>query len=138
MRDAIARALAGTPVLAAWLMGSRAHGTARPDSDTDVGVLLPRGTAVTPALVADLTLRLEDQGVARPDVHVLNDTALAFQAEAVMRGERVYSASEEERVLYEVWVTTRYLDFEPILQLQYRIQRRRIAAGERLGRPVGG
>lgn len=138
MRSAVAKALSGTPVLAAWLFGSRAHGSAGPESDTDIAVLLPRGTTATAALVGELTIRLEDAGLERPDVHVLNGTALAFQAEAVMRGERIFSASEEDRVLYEVWVTTRYLDFEPVLELQYRIQRRRLAAGERLGRPIGG
>jgi predicted nucleotidyltransferase len=133
MRDRIARALAGTPVVAAWLMGSRARGQAREGSDTDVAVLLPRSTAATNALLADLIARLEDAGVPAPDVHVLNETSLAFQAQAVMRGERVHSTDEEARVRFETWVISRYLDFEPLLELQYRIQRRRLATEGTLG-----
>lgn len=133
MTDAIARALAMTPVVVAWLMGSRARGTARDDSDTDVGVVLPRGVCATLDLVAGLTVRLRDAGVPEPDVHVLAETPLAFQAEAVLHGERAFCADEEVRVSYETYVTTRYLDFEPLLRAQYAIQRRRLREEGTLG-----
>jgi predicted nucleotidyltransferase len=121
-------------VQAAYLFGSRALGRERTDSDTDVAVLLPRGTKADLRLVADLTLRLERAGVIAPDLHILNETALAFQWEAT-RVPAVYAADQAARAGYEAWLTLRYLDFEPLLAVQYRIQRRRIAEKGTLGRP---
>jgi len=137
MREAVTRALTGTPVVAAYLLGSRAAGTAGAESDTDIACLLPRGVEGSLGLLAELTTRLADAGVPAPDVHVLNETPLAFQAEAVLRGQRLYSSDDEARVGYEVYVLTHYLDFEPILTLQYRLQRQRLARGESLARPSG-
>jgi hypothetical protein len=65
---------------------------------------------------------------------VLNESSLAFQFEA-LRGTRAFSADEGQRIDYEAWVTLRYLDFEPLLAIQYRIQRRRLAEEGTLGRP---
>jgi Predicted nucleotidyltransferases len=130
----IARALDGTPVVAAYLFGSRQSGRAFPDSDTDVAVLLPRGSEATVALLGELTVRLAEAGVPSPEVHVLNEASLAFQFEA-LRGTRAFSADEAQRADYEAWVTLRYLDFEPLLAIQYRIQRRRLAQEGTLGRP---
>lgn len=134
VRQVIATALSGTPVLAAWLFGSRRSGRERPDSDTDVACLLPRGIQADLALVTDLTLRLARAGVPSPEIHVLNEAPLAFQYEA-LRGDRVYAGDDCARAEYEAWVTLRYLDFEPLLRLQYRIQRRRLAEQGTLGRP---
>lgn len=134
MHDSIARALAGTGVVAAYLFGSRQVGSARAESDTDVACLLPPGKRADLALLSDLTLRLARAGVPAPDVHILNETPLAFQVEA-LRGEPVYSSDDRARVAYEVWVTLTYLDFKPLLDLQYRIQRHRLAEEGTLGRP---
>jgi predicted nucleotidyltransferase len=134
MLDRIARALNGTPVVAAYLFGSRQCGRAFSDSDTDVAVLLPRGCEASLALLGELTVRLADAGVPSPEVHVLNEASLAFQFEA-LRGTRAFSADEVQRADYEAWVTLRYLDFEPLLAIQYRIQRRRLAEEGTLGRP---
>jgi predicted nucleotidyltransferase len=132
--DRIANALRGTPVVAAYLFGSRQSGRALADSDTDIAVLLPPGTEASLLLLGDLTLRLAETGVPSPEVHVLNEAPLALQAEA-LRGTRAFSSDEPARVTYEAWLTLRYLDFEPLLALQYRIQRRRLAEEGTLGHP---
>ncbi len=134
VRELIAQALLGSPVVAAYLFGSRPRGLARPDSDTDIACLLPRGMSADLHLVGDLSVRLERAGIVSPDVHILNEAPLAFQIEA-LRGERVFSTDETVRGEYEAWLTLRYLDFEPLLTLQYRIQRRRLAQKGTLGRP---
>jgi len=136
--DRIAKALRGSPVVAAYLFGSRQSGRALADSDTDIAVLLPRGTEASLALLGELTVRLAEAGVTAPEVHMLNETSLAFQAEA-LRGTLAFSSNDGERAGYEAWVTLRYLDFEPLLAIQYRIQRRRLAEEGTLGRPgLGG
>ena len=136
--ERIAKALQGTPVVAAYLFGSRQSGRALADSDTDIAVLLACRTESSLALLGDLTLRLAEAGVPSPEVHVLNETSLAFQAEA-LRGTRAFSGNDLERANYEAWVTLRYLDFEPLLAIQYRIQRRRLAEEGTLGCPgLGG
>lgn len=121
-------------MVAAYLFGSRQSGRARADSDTDIAVLLPKGTEASAAFLGDVTVRLAEAGVPCPEVHVLNDASLAFAAEA-LRGTRAFSADETRRAEYEAWVTLRYLDFEPLLAIQYRIQRRRLAKEGTLGSP---
>jgi len=129
----VQRVFAGTQVAAAWLVGSRAQGRERPDSDTDLAILLEPSDSWSYREEAGLSLALEEGGVDRPDLRLLNHAALSFQAEAVLRGRRVFCRDAATCVAYEVYVTTRYLDFEPILRLQYRIQRRRIQAEGILG-----
>jgi|GEM_PF-1895784 len=134
--DRIAQAFRDTPVVAAYLFGSRQSGRAGADSDTDIAVLLPQGMQCSLNMLGDLTVRLAEAGVPSPEVHVLGEMSLALQAEA-LRGTRAFSADEDQRAAYEAWVTLRYLDFEPLLALQYRIQRRRLAQKGALGHPSG-
>lgn len=124
---------APTPILAVWLFGSRAEGRERAGSDTDLAFLLPPDCSWSHRQLAALVLELEAKGVPAPDLHALNGTALAFQAEAVLRGRRIFCRDPAACAGYEAHLTTRFLDFEPILRLQYGIQRRRIQTGEGLG-----
>lgn len=91
--DLLKRELAAAPaVVAAWLFGSRARGTARPTSDVDVAVLL--GDAPEPAELAwDLEARLSP-ALRLPVQVVPVDRA---PADLVRRVSRLESDRREER-----------------------------------------
>lgn len=97
-------------VRAIYLFGSRAEGTARPDSDLDLGVLYasPQPLARTLALEEELERAL-DEKVDLVDVA----RAGAFVALAVVRGERLYCREPLEADRFELYVLRRAGDLLP-------------------------
>lgn len=101
-------------VVAAWLFGSQARGTARPDSDVDVAVLLgrvPRGFSDYPFDVeADLTA-----AVGKPVQVVVVDRASADLVRRVLRdGLLLVDRDRARRVAFEVRKRNEYFDMTPI------------------------
>lgn len=116
-------------VLAAYVFGSRARGTAGPRSDVDVAVLLD-GEA-DPA-DRDLALRavLGDE----VDLVILNKAPVALAYRVVSEG--VLVLSRDERVRQAHWARTidQYLDTAPMRRTLERGLHRRLREG-RFGRP---
>ncbi len=103
-------------VVAAWLYGSVARGTARPDSDVDVAVLRSRSDA--PRTLADLPLDLEEalrRRVGR-DVQVVDvASAPADLVHRVLRdGILLVDRDRARRIRFEVDARNRYFDMAPI------------------------
>ena len=97
-------------IRAIYLFGSQATGTARPDSDVDVGVLY-----ASPQPLAR-TLRLEDEiaQVLGPKVDVVDVAASgAFLALEIVRGERVFCRDSTETDVFELYVLRRAGDLLP-------------------------
>lgn len=123
------------PIRVAYLFGSRARGTARPDSDVDIAVMLPRDLSdrereeVRRDVVDALTDALGRVG-EHVDVVELDrcDSALAFAA--IRHGKRLFARTEEERVAAEVSICKRHSDDAPKRAL-FR------AAAIRVGRELG-
>lgn len=117
LRTGAPRAFAGTPVRFAYLYGSQATGTARPDSDVDVAVLLDDAVPPEQRLTVALGLAdaLERETGVRPldAVLVLNDARLRLRGRVVQEGKVVYSRDEPARVAYESRTFREYADFEP-------------------------
>ena len=121
----LSSALADHPrVLAAWLFGSQARGTARPDSDVDVAVLVdaaPTGFedypwALEAALAATLGRRVQ---------LVVVNTAGADLVRRVLRdGIRLLDRDRGARIAFEVRKRNEYFDMPPIWR-----QIRRLPAG---------
>ena len=116
LRETASRVLADAPVLFAYLFGSHARGTAAPDSDVDVAVLLE--DSVPPASYLDLSLRLagELERAARVGpleaLVVLNEAPLPLAGRVVREGEVLYSRDEPRRVRYESRVFREFTDFD--------------------------
>lgn len=119
LASAVAAALGPlTAVRVAYLFGSRAAGTARPDSDLDVAVAYERGAseatreATRRAVVGALTDALGRIG-ERTDVVDLDyaDSAVAFHA--VRDGRLLLARTESERVRIVSGVCSRYDDDAP-------------------------
>jgi hypothetical protein len=122
--DTLRTALASAPpeVLAAYLYGSRARGTARPDSDVDVAILLAAPPAPTLAGVArDLEASLE-AGLGLPVEVVVLNTAPPDLAHRVLRdGVILLDRDREVRLRFVVQSRNEYFDMEPLRRLYRRV-----------------
>jgi uncharacterized protein len=121
----IAEVRSGFPeVAAAWLFGSEARGTARPDSDVDIGLVFRERGAT--ALDHDQALliiaaRLEAVTPGRPiDLVVLEPQGPIFFHRVLSEGRLVYDADPERRIDFESSTYVRYFDFRPTYELAAR------------------
>jgi predicted nucleotidyltransferase len=137
--DAIERALdevlAAIPsVQVAYLFGSRARGTSRPDSDLDLAIALPREMPdaergrVKLQVIDGLTARLGSLG-ERADIVDLDRAGSSVAFAAIAQGRCVYTRDRAERVRLEVRIARRYDDERPYRELTAAAARR---AAERM------
>ena len=97
-------------VRALYAFGSRIDGTARSDSDLDVGVLY-----VSPQPL-EKTVRLEEtlyRAAGQPVDLIDAARASAFLALAVVRGDRIFTRHEVETDLFDLYVLRRAGDLLP-------------------------
>jgi predicted nucleotidyltransferase len=103
---------AETDVVAAYLFGSQARGTAGLLSDVDVAVLLRDAGDPTRHLeLIDAVAQVV--GSERTDVVVLNDAPLALAYRIIRDGELLVSRDERARIRHWVATVDRYLDMGP-------------------------
>lgn len=104
--DAAVTALRSAGARFAYLHGSRATGTARPDSDVDVG-----------AHFGGRAPRSWDVGVPEGvDLVVLDDAPLYLAGRIALRGRLIFDDDPLERVRWEADTRVRYLDELPLIQ----------------------
>ena len=118
LRDFFKARAASEGIAAAWLFGSVARGTARPDSDVDVGVLFREDPPRTLAgyhfdLEADLEhlLRLPVQLV------VLNHVSAELAVTVLSEGRLLFENDRSRRVDFEVRSRFAHWDLEPYHRL---------------------
>lgn len=80
-----------------WLFGSRAHGTARPDSDFDLLAVLPDGTPESDLdpirawmMIRDLRIPADVVPCTRAEFEEEKNEIDSLAREAFLRGRRVY------------------------------------------------
>jgi len=109
-------------VQVAYLFGSRARGTARPDSDLDIAIALPRELSDaergrTKLHVIDaLTAALGALG-ERADIVDLDRAGSAVAFSAISAGQCVFVRDRADRVRLEARVARRYDDERPYREL---------------------
>ena len=101
-RDSVVRAL--------YVFGSRVDGTARPNSDLDVGVLYGSPQPIEKTLGLEETLH---RASGAPVDLVDAARASAFLALAIVRGDRVFARHEVEADLFDLYVLRRAGDLLP-------------------------
>ena len=122
-RGEIARVIAEHPrIAAAWIFGSVAQGTAGPQSDLDVAVLMRGAEEETDAmslyaLAADLE-RYSPSG--RVDLVVLGPQGSVFRHRVLATGTLVYDADPEARFDFEDRTIREYLDWKPTHDIAMR------------------
>lgn len=152
----LAHALEGDhSVRLAWLHGSRARGTARPDSDIDVAVLLEDAHTANPTAIKDSIWRLagalgREVPSDRLDLVLLNHAPALLRHRVVRDGVLLFARSEPERVRFVLRTIREYQDLEPRLRehTRHRVQRLKerresgrfgdmLASARRAGRLLG-
>lgn len=130
----LAGALAGEPdVLAAYLFGSAARGTAGPLSDVDVAVLLAEGADLHQRHLELISLVAGIVGPERADVVLLNEAPAALGFRVIRDGRVLTSRDERARIAHWVRTVDRYIDMAPMRRVLDEGLRHRIAEG-RFGR----
>ena len=113
--DGLARALRAVAerdpsVCALYAFGSQVDGTARPDSDLDIGVLYGSPQPLSKTLGLEEALHRETG--ARVDL-VDAARASAFLGLAIVRGDRIFTRREVEADLFDLYVLRRAGDLLP-------------------------
>jgi predicted nucleotidyltransferase len=109
-------------VLAVYLYGSRARGTARPDSDLDLGVLLQHPPA--PALKSaarDLEAAVEGALRIPTEAVVLNRASADLVHRVLRDGVLVLDRDRAARIRFEVQARNEYFDLAPLRRLYRRV-----------------
>jgi len=138
--DRLAQALKDDrSVRLAWLHGSRARGTARPESDIDVAVLLDDDHAANPTAIKDSIWRLagalgREVPSDRLDLVLLNDAPALLRHRVVRDGVLLFARSEPERVRFVLRTIREYQDLEPRLREHTRHRVRRLKERRESGR----
>jgi len=100
-------------VKVAYLFGSRAEGKAGPLSDFDIAILLDRHRDKREIfdyrlkLLNDLSFILKTRKL---DVVIMNNAPLLLNYNIIKEGRVLYCRDELERVRFETYVLSRYLD----------------------------
>ncbi len=113
--DDVEEILSRAGVRFAYLFGSRAAGTPRPDSDADVAIMPGRelGLLERERLTRELAQAL---GVPDVDLVLLDRVRLELRGRVVQLGRLIYSIDEPARVDFHVRTLSEYLDFLPTLR----------------------
>lgn len=126
----------GTRIFLAYVHGSRVQGTARPDSDLDIGYYLDgrRSAPLSMAQEMMLTDHLSRQVGMEVDLRNLGGAPLEWRARVLQQGCRVYCTDETARVAVERELLTHWFDERPRLE---RIHTERLARFAATGLAAG-
>ena len=107
-------------VVAAYLYGSRARGTERPDSDVDLAILLRNCAEGTlESLALDLEGDIEQRLGRTVQLLVLNTASPDLVHRVLRDGRLLIDHEPSERIRFEVASRNRYFDLLPVLN-EYR------------------
>jgi predicted nucleotidyltransferase len=109
-------------IVAIYLYGSRARGTAKPSSDVDLALLLrSRPTARLSSVAREFEARVE-RLVRRPVEVVVLNTAPADLVHRVLRdGKLLLDRDRHARIRFEVQSRNEYFDLAPLRRLYRRL-----------------
>ncbi len=116
-----------------YLFGSAVHGQMSKLSDIDVAVLLPEEIAVEEYFDTRLQMTLDLMELlneSKVDLVILNQAPSLLKYQVVTAGKILYSRNDRERARFESRAILEYLDFKPILDVQFEYLKRRLKEGK--------
>jgi predicted nucleotidyltransferase len=123
----------GQEIIALYLFGSAATGTQTPLSDIDIAVLLPEDIPVHQYFDRRLQMTLDLMqllGAKEVDLVILNQAPPLLKHQVISHGKVIYCRDEPQRSRFEARALLEYLDFKPILDLQFEYLKRRLREGK--------
>lgn len=120
-------------VSALYLFGSAAQGALTPLSDLDVAVFLPESVPPEEYFDRRLQMTLDLMELLRDneiDLVILNHAPLLLKYKVVTTGKLLYSRNERTLKHFELRALTEYLDFKPVLDMQFEYLKRRLKEGQ--------
>ncbi len=121
-----------TGLLAVYLFGSRAAGTANTQSDYDFAILFdfssPMDDLAFTAL--DLEEKLATILNSEVDIITLHNADIEQKFLIISHGVLIYSSDDDKRTDFEDIVIKKYLDFKPVLELYRKELREAIQEGD--------
>lgn len=111
----------------AYVFGSRAHGTARADSDLDLGISLGQRLDWD----AQRLLRADLADACAPttlDLVFLDDASSALLYEVITGGHCIVARDLDAQAEFEIVGLSRFMDFEPVRRVQDAYRRARLEA----------
>lgn len=120
-------------VVLAYLYGSCAKGTPRPQSDVDIAILLDENIPVKEGpygyraeLLAVLMKTLRTNQI---DLVILNEAPPFLMFQVVRYGKLIISRSEAKRIDFHVKTIARYIDVKRLMDLQHQYLSKRLKNG---------
>ena len=108
-----------------YAFGSTVHGTRGPLGDLDVAVLLAR----RPSFEEEIDLRARVAQVEpEADLLVLNEAPPALRFEVITGGICLFARDEREQAEFEITSLSRFLDLQPVRDVQREYLRARVEA----------
>jgi predicted nucleotidyltransferase len=123
-KDLIAHRLARVEgLVAAYLFGSQARGTASAASDVDVALLMTNAPKTLGDLQLDVAADLERDIGLPVDVVVLNQAPSDLIHRVLRDGELLVENDRSARIRFEVRARNDYFDLAPVLHAYRRVRR---------------
>jgi hypothetical protein len=143
LKEHLPTILRDRPVMLAYLYGSMAEGCPLPSSDVDVALVWMADDGQSPYerfnAELDIAIEIEERtGIQNVDVRSINDAPLRVRGQVLTDGLLLYERDEDLRVEYEVYTRSRYLDFQPVLEMMRQAYFQRLEADLRQKGLYGG
>jgi len=105
-------------VQTAYLFGSRADGSAYPDSDYDIACLFDNYDSIRKDYDFVISLQMELEEALAPvkiDLVILNKASIIMRFNIIKHGVILYCNDDDKRTDFEDIVIRDYLDFKPFI-----------------------
>ncbi|MBS4022231.1 MAG: nucleotidyltransferase domain-containing protein [Dethiobacter sp.] len=131
-REKLGGIFAKYDLVAVYLFGSRADGTATQKSDYDFGLLFTETPSFEEAVLLEMDIANEASRVLNTDVDtmILNSASIEMKFIVIKQGVVVYANDDDLRTDFEDVAIRDYLDFKPFLDTYRKEVRDAIKEGD--------
>jgi uncharacterized protein len=106
-------------IVAVYLFGSNTDGTAHPQSDIDIGIMIEPTSEKPFTMDDEIELEIQIEAVLKTDnfdLVVINKVPLILQFRIISPAQHIYIANDDRRCNLEERIILEYYDFSPRLR----------------------